>query len=206
MTPCCGNFEPSPGKGLSSNLSQVGLAIELRMLDGAWRDDFECCCATQMIQYLGERVGTEARDACDGGDLRGVFHRCNEPLKSALTCVKGHGKRTPNTSQPPIESKLAKDECAFEGIRSDLSLSHEDAQCDGEIVCGAFLPQVSGGEIDDDTFLRKGESSVLHRRLHPSSSFDDCSDWQPHGGEEHHARAQIDLDFDGPGLYAQQCG
>ncbi len=78
----------------------------------------------------------------------------------------------------------------------------EDGQRHGEVVVGAFLEEVGGGEVDEDAAGWEGEAHGGEGGADAFAGFADGFVGQADDEEGWEAGGDLDLDFDGNGLDA----
>ena len=116
-----------------------------------------------------------------------------------------HRERAFHGPRAAVERELADDRVFVEQLAFELSAAGEHADGDRQIERAGALRQLGRGQVDDDAILRPDEAAVDHRPLDAVHALLHRLLGQ---ADEHRLRQRagrdIDLDFDGQGVDAQQ--
>ncbi len=160
---------------------------------------------------VAAQVGRKLREGVDGVDGRALHQRRlrrvrrwhEDRLHAALAGQRHHRQDAMRMPQPAVEAQLTEEQCAFDlrdwpGRREgrDLLCRQQDADSDGQVVGGASLAQVGGGEVDDDTLQREDGATVLDGGAHPLLRLVDGGVGQADQRKRGQPMRDVYLDFD----------
>ena len=160
----------------------------------------EMLCAIKEPDSLGERGhGIDRHTLYDGGFGR-ILRWHQHSRHFCLTRCQRHRHGASHGFDATVEREFANDNKFVQLIRLDIASSMQDPQGDGEVKGRAFLTQVRRGEIDRDTFERKGEATIGHGRFDAITTLTNRRIRKPYGGKDWQAIGEINLNFHNPGV------
>ena len=193
-----GHGQPPLHVLLPDHLAQVGAALGRlrggRGFGGPGRDGI-----------LAQQVHGQLREGVHGVDLDAVHERGlgrvgrgHEGAARAPVPRHGdHGQGSADGAHLAVERQLAHEHGIVErGLH--LPAGHEDARGDGQVVGGALLAQVGGGEVHGDAAVEgPGEGAVADGRAHALAGLLHGGVGQAHDRRRRILRARdVDLDVD----------
>lgn len=135
--------------------------------------------------------------------LRRIHHRDVDDGDATVTRQRHHWQDSVRMAQAAIQAQLAQEErvaCLTFHPHSAgewrLLRRHQNGDCDGQIVGGASLAQIGGGEVDDDAAQGKDRATVLDGGAHPLLRLSDGGVGQAHDAKGGQSMPNIDLDLD----------
>ena len=174
------------GRGLGRLVAADGLAV------------------AQPSDEVAQRLGGEHADALDEGSLRRVDARDDGAAVARVARGADHRQHAVGVAQQPLQREFAQQHRAAQ-VRFDLAAAGEDADCDGQVVGGALLAEVGGGEVHGDALhgelaagVADGGADALARFLHGGVG-------QADDGEGGQAGGDVDLHVDDGAVEADDC-
>lgn len=208
----CGEFEGAFDIFLSAHIAEIHVVvvevggkfvagIHIHRLDIAFTGD-----DSERIIQVFHAIHIEFVD--DGGFF-GIHFRENEALEFLSPGFDGNRQCTFDGSQRAVEGKFAHDEKLVEAGDGDQVGSGQDTDSDGQVVSGAFFPNVGGGEVDNGFQAGDMPARVFEGGFYPGVSFahgavgesDDVEGWF-FGLLGGNGAAGVYFDGDGAGIHA----
>src|ERR1035437_743555 len=152
--------------------------------------------AGEQGDHLGQVTDTIHVDAFDHGGLGGVFGGNDQVGDALLASADCDGQRTAHGADGAIEGELADEDVPIQ--RLNRAHGAQDANGNGEIEAGAFLPNVGRGQVDGDAFVGVAETGIDQRTLNALAAFPDGDvGHADHYGVPRVARREhVDFDID----------
>jgi hypothetical protein len=115
------------------------------------------------------------------------IHRGNDQAPAAAGVIVMQrqccAQTAPGGAQFAIQAELTEIFELVAGPGRQLPGRTQNADGNGQVEAGAFLGQLGGRQIDNDSALGEVESAVLNGGFHPVPGLPDCRFRQPHQGE-----------------------
>ncbi len=140
-------------------------------------------------------------EAIDHGGLVDVGAGHDHPIEAEFAGLDCHGERAFDGEECAVEAQLAHNQVAVKVRAIYLAVGSEDSDGNGEIIGGAFLADVGGRHIDQDSAMGRLEVALGHGTHDALEALLDGSVREAHDGE---VKAGTDGDFnrDNQGLNA----
>jgi hypothetical protein len=201
-----GDLEGPSGDFLSADIREVGdhsggEARAFGRADGGRR------LALKRVEHLAQvRHRYDVAGAAHDSGLLGVLARHEHALHGPGAGEGGHRQDSLHRANGTVERQLADEQRAVDGIGGEQSRAAQDPDGDGDVVGGAVLAQIGGGQVHHDLARGHLDAGVLEGApdpgaplLHPGVSQADDLEARQAGGD-------VDLDVDGRGLDAGDGG
>ena len=113
-------------------------------------------------------------------------------------------ERAADRAQPPVERELADRRVALELVARHLLRRREHRERDRQVEAGALLPQLRGGEADDDAPSRELELGRGDPAADALARLVQRLVGEPDDRERRHPVPDVRLHLDAPGLEADE--
>ena len=202
VLPGGGDLDGATSDPLTADVAQVGPAV-CHVDAWALGQIGHGLMAGEHLDAFGQMIDAEHLDALDHRRLQGVLAGHDDALEAGPGGVGGQGEHPAHRANAAIEGQLADGQHALKALYGHLLIGGEDGEGHGQVVAGALLLDMGGREVDRDAALGEAVAAVDDGGFDAGSGLADRAGGQADGAEDHHAAAEIDLDFDSIGVDAK---
>jgi hypothetical protein len=146
----CGDGQGPFGVFLAAHVGEVAL-VAAALGEGARQVDghrLDRQFPSEHAHRLGETAHRNDVQPLDHAGFRRVGLRADDPAKTVLPGQQRSRQDTFDRTHPPVESQLARHQPRFGFFRNRRTPRQDQTQRDRQVEDGAFLAQVSRGEVD----------------------------------------------------------
>ena len=199
------DLERAPSRVLTADLGEIARVLH-RGRPASGPRASELATAGEVLDRVGERCGDEHLDAGDDRRLGPVLRRDDRTDRAPASRREELREHAADRTDLAGERQLAQEERAFDRLDRDEPERRERRDCDREIERAPGLPQIAGGEVDDDAVLVEEDAELRERRADAHATLADARFGEADEIEHRRSARRLDLDADEVGVDAEQGG